>query len=54
MRFHNTARAHKNLGMLLLSLGRTPEAISHLEAAQSIQPDPEITQILNSLRPGQR
>lgn len=52
--FPQYARAHKNLGMLLLSLGRTPEAISHLEAAQSIQPDPEITQILNSLRPGQR
>ena len=43
--------AHRNLGMLLSSVpGRAPDAIAHLEAAQRIQPDPALTQVINRLR----
>jgi len=48
------ARPHVRLGMLLASMGRTEEAIAHLEAAQRIRPDPGISSILESLRAGPR
>jgi len=40
-----------NLGVALSQLpGRIPEAIAHLEAAERIQPDPEIRQMVQKLR----
>ncbi len=48
------AEAHVGLGLLLASLGRTQEAIAHLEAGERIHPDPEISKTLENLRSGQR
>jgi tetratricopeptide (TPR) repeat protein len=45
---------HRNLATLLMRAGRTEEAISHFEAAQLIQADPEISNILERLRAGTR
>jgi protein O-mannosyl-transferase len=42
--------AHAGLGQLLASLGRTQEAIAHLEAAQFARPDPDISKLLDRLR----
>jgi tetratricopeptide (TPR) repeat protein len=47
------AAPHKNLGVLLLELGRTTDAIAHFEAAQRIQPDPELPPLIGRLRAGQ-
>jgi tetratricopeptide (TPR) repeat protein len=48
------AKAHVRLGELLASVGRTQEAIAHLEAAQRIHFNPAISKILSGLREGQR
>jgi len=48
------ARAHRNLGILFPRLGRRAEAISHFEAAQRLQYDPETAEILDALRAGPR
>jgi tetratricopeptide (TPR) repeat protein len=45
---------HRDLGDLLMSLGRTEEAIAHFEAAQRSSPDPEISKIIDRLRAGRR
>jgi Tfp pilus assembly protein PilF len=50
----DVVRGHKNLAQLLLRLGRTSEAISHFEAAQRLQYDPEVAKLLNGLRAGKR
>jgi len=42
-------RAHRNIGLLLQSLGRSAEAIPHLEAAQRLQYDPDVAKILAAL-----
>jgi hypothetical protein len=48
-------QAQRNLGFLLSSVpGRGPEAIVHLEAAQRLQPDPEMLKLLNRLRAEQK
>jgi Flp pilus assembly protein TadD len=46
--------AHVNLGMLLAGLGRTEEAIAHLEAAQQIDPDSATAKTLDRLRAGRK
>jgi protein O-mannosyl-transferase len=39
-----------NLGLALSQLpGRIPDAIAHLEAAERIQPDPEVRQMVEKL-----
>ena len=43
-------RAHHELAMLLLELGRRREAISHLEAEERIYPSPEVSRLLADLR----
>jgi len=48
------AAAHHNLGALLVSAGRTEEAISHFGAAQRIDPNPERSVTIDRLRAGQR
>ena len=46
----NYADAHVNLGVALSQLpGRIPDAIAQLEAAERIQPDPEVRQMLEKL-----
>ena len=45
-------RAHADLGKLLAGLGRTQEAIAHLDASQRIHEDPEIGELLDRLRAG--
>ena len=45
---------HRQLGMLLASLGHGPEAIAHLEVAFQISPDPETEEIIKRLRKGPR
>ena len=47
-------RAHAELGRLLAGLGRVREAITHLEAAQNIDPDPVVSKLLDELRAGQQ
>ena len=43
--------AHYNLGEALATIpGRLPEAITHLEAAARIRPDPVVRQMLDRLR----
>jgi tetratricopeptide (TPR) repeat protein len=47
----NLAPAHRNLGMLLRSIpGKEKEAIGHLEAAQRIQPAPELLPMIERLK----
>jgi tetratricopeptide (TPR) repeat protein len=46
--------AHASLGELLAGLGRAEEAIAHLQAAQRIHPDPEVSKVLEGLRAAQR
>jgi tetratricopeptide (TPR) repeat protein len=48
----NLALAHRNLGELLSHLGRTREAIQHLQAAQAIHPDPTTAQTIERLLEG--
>jgi tetratricopeptide (TPR) repeat protein len=48
------ASAHRKLAELLLKLGRTQDAISHFEAALSIQPDEQVSRTLSLLRAGRR
>jgi tetratricopeptide (TPR) repeat protein len=44
-------KAHYVLGLALLKIsGRTPEAISHLEAGVRLRPDSEVQQLLDRLR----
>jgi tetratricopeptide (TPR) repeat protein len=50
----NLAQAHYNLGMALSQMGRTREAIAEFEAGLRIQPAPEMQQMLEQLRTGQR
>ncbi len=46
--------AHYKLGKLLATLGRTSEAISHLQAALRVRHDPEIAETINRLRAGKK
>lgn len=46
------AGAHAGFGGLLSGLGRTPEAIAQLAAAQRLHPDPTVAEALHALRPG--
>jgi tetratricopeptide (TPR) repeat protein len=46
--------AHASLGEFLAGLGRTEEAIPHLEVAQRIHPDATISEMLGRLRAGHR
>jgi len=49
------ADAHYNLGVALSNIpGRMPQAISHFEAALRLKPDPELRQLVERLRSGQR
>lgn len=47
-------RMHGSFGQLLASLGRTEEAIAHLETAEQIHLDPEISEVLVRLRAGKK
>ncbi len=46
------ADAHYNLGIVLANSGRIPEAIVELEAANRLQPDPELQKAIDRLRHG--
>lgn len=46
----NDPKSHANLGDLLATLGRTKEAITHLEAAEHLRPDPSTAAQLDRLR----
>ena len=48
----SNALAHRNLGELLGDLGRTGEAIKHLQASQAIQPDPTTARTIERLAGG--
>jgi Tfp pilus assembly protein PilF len=50
----NNAMVNANLGELLADLGRTNEAIAHLEAAQRVHRDPSVATTLERLRAGQK
>ncbi len=42
--------AHQNLARLLVTLGRSQEAISHLITAESLRPDPVAAKLLETIR----
>jgi tetratricopeptide (TPR) repeat protein len=44
------ADAHRDVGKLLMSLGRPEEAMVHFQAARQIRPDAEILTIIDQLR----
>jgi hypothetical protein len=47
-------QAHANLGRALAHVeGQLPSAIAELEAAQKLDPDPRVQQLLDQLRKGQ-
>jgi len=47
----DSARAHYNLGVILLKLGgRLPEALTHLETALRIAPNPDVQRLVDRLR----
>ncbi len=50
----NAVAADHSLGMLLAGLGRTQEALAHLEAAQQLRPDPERSKTIDRLRSGRQ
>jgi tetratricopeptide (TPR) repeat protein len=50
-----SAKAQYNLGVLLLRAGgRTAEALSHLEAALRLRPDPELRRTVERLQAAQK
>jgi tetratricopeptide (TPR) repeat protein len=49
------AEGHYNLGVVLSRIpGRLPEALSHLETALRLKPNPELRRAIDGLRAGRR
>lgn len=45
-------QAQRYLGILYIRLGRTSDAMAHLEAAQHIAPQADVAELLGALRAG--